>query len=1253
VTAHASAGMSAAVSTAPRVAGARRAQLSPPRPLAHESNLAATTPRLALVGVSLLLTLACILQRPGQLIDDTKLPLILNPSGFLASAMHLWNPATDFGTLQNQAVGYAFPMGSFFLLGRVLGLAAWLTERLWLGLLLSAAVWGVVRLAEAFRIGRPASRVLAGLAYALSPFFLSQLGSTSVGVLAAVVLPWALLPLVLVTRTDAHLSPRRAAALSGLAIAAAGGVNASVTLAAVLPPALWLLTCRGSAAWRLRGWWLLSLVLACFWWLVPLFLQGRYGMNFVAYSETADVTTSVTSSPEVLRGTPDWLSLLVVGRVWLPSGMTYLTSVPVILASWVVTVGGLVGLGMLRRRGQFLIALLGLGTVLVAAGYYGPAAGLLGSSYRDLLTGALSPLRNVAKFEPLVRLPLALGVAHLLGRIPATRLLGARTGQAVALVLALAAIAVTATPLLVSRITTDGSFTAVPTYWQQAATWLDDHAGGGRTLAVPGSAFGEYEWGRPLDEPLSWLARTPWGTRSLLPLGGEGSTRLLDSVETALSQGSAPRLADVLRRAGVSQLLVRHDLDPTSNDPRPTSAEMRRALAASGLTLADSFGPVLPTAASPEERLLGRRPGTRDARLEVWQVPGGAGLVDTYPASQETVLSGGPEAVPTLAAQGMLGQRPIIMASDLPQAKGALPAPAAWYGTDTLQRRDENFGQVHRNVSYLLTPGELPAGSKGPVEQRLNVPAADHQTVAAYAGVAGVSASSSGFPLGSSPMFAPFYAIDGDTSTAWQAAAMPRTDVGQWIQVNFTGPKNLPAVTVRLLADSPLRPKVTALRVTTDQGSVVTPVASTEAPLRLRVPAGPTKTLRITFAGISDRGYPLLGPAIREIQGLGTTAQRTVVLPTDVTSKPWSSSVGEVSYVFNRARTDPAPTLERDEESELSRQFVAPRALRLTGTGSVLLDASAAPVFGPNGRRTLECGSGPTVLLDDQLISTALTGSRADVAALRPVSMRLCTPPADTPVAAGTHVLQTLPQVGIRGVDQFVLNSAPAASAAPAASRLAKLESSTPEHRRVALAAGPAVFLAVHENANDSWSASLNGAKLQAVRLDGWQQGYFVPAGAAGTVELTNNPGILLRWELLAGAVLAVGLVLLALWPGRGAGRRVRSWQPDGRTTRALCLVTGVGIALLVSWPAVLAIPVVVLVSRLWQRAWIWIAVAGAGCAAVSTAVDPGSYPSEHIGAYGALAVVAATVALVAVVVGGGWQDDSPPVRVPDEQPVS
>ena len=72
----------------------------------------------------------------------------------------------------------------------------WLTERLWLSLIIAVGFGGLVKLAGALCIGSPASRVRAGLAFALWPTFTIVIGSTSSAVLPGMLAPWAVLPLV-------------------------------------------------------------------------------------------------------------------------------------------------------------------------------------------------------------------------------------------------------------------------------------------------------------------------------------------------------------------------------------------------------------------------------------------------------------------------------------------------------------------------------------------------------------------------------------------------------------------------------------------------------------------------------------------------------------------------------------------------------------------------------------------------------------------------------------------------------------------------------------------------------------------------------------------------------------------------------------------------------------------------------------------------------------------------------------------------
>ncbi|OOK69921.1 hypothetical protein BZL29_6056 [Mycobacterium kansasii] len=95
---------------------------------------------MLLVGaVSLTLTFA---QSPGRVSPDTKLDLTANPLRFLARATNLWNSELPFGQSQNQAYGYLFPHGTFFLTGHLLGIPGWITQRLWWAVLLTVGFWG-------------------------------------------------------------------------------------------------------------------------------------------------------------------------------------------------------------------------------------------------------------------------------------------------------------------------------------------------------------------------------------------------------------------------------------------------------------------------------------------------------------------------------------------------------------------------------------------------------------------------------------------------------------------------------------------------------------------------------------------------------------------------------------------------------------------------------------------------------------------------------------------------------------------------------------------------------------------------------------------------------------------------------------------------------------------------------------------------------------------------------------------------------
>ncbi|WP_083418947.1 alpha-(1-_3)-arabinofuranosyltransferase family protein [Pseudofrankia sp. BMG5.36] len=1283
------------------------------------------TPRLPSLFVAVGFVVLCLFETPGQIVADTKMDVALDPLRFMERATHLWNSSADFGFLPNQYAGYLFPMGPFFLLGHLLHVPPWITQRLWMALILTVACWGTVRLADALRIGRPLTRVIAGLGYALSPMFIGKVGAASVALTGAAMLPWITLPLVLALRPDgaagagagtaglapgaargdgrdSRLSPRRAAALSGLAVFCTGGVNASVTLCVLLFPAV-LLVCAGGTrrAWALRAWWTLSVILACFWWLCMLVVQSRYGLNFLPFTETAATTTATTSVAEALRGTTDWLAYLRLSGPWLPAASATITN-PVAVAGSVAATG--IGLWGLARRDlparRVLVISLAAGVVAVSAAYPGQPGSPLADGVQQLLAGQLAFLRNVYKFQPVAHLPLALGMAHALhvalgarrpspkpqperrhrSERPAARPAASSSAGAArradplsvgAVVLTVAALVMGMAPAYTGQFFQSGTFQEVPDYWHEAADWLADNPDGGRTLMLPAMPFGEYSWGRPLDEPMSWLASTPWASRALVPLGNTGMTRWMDGIDQQLELGQAPGLAVALARAGVGQVLIRNDLDDRNWDIPPSTDQVHRALEGSGLRRAASFGPMINARLSSKGRLIPSAAMTRKEKvpaLEVWVVPGHASEVAAYPVDTAVVVSGGAEATVQLAAHGIVGtDRAVVLASDLAGTAGAGGSAASSGGlnqappasevvgpttalvvTDTSQRRDTDFGVVHNGTSYLLGPNENAAGRSDAPRQWLDQSAAGHQTVAGYTDGVRIRASSFGSNLIALPDTSPAAAFDGFPYTSWTAAPdKKKGSTGAWVEADLPRATTLPYIDVQLLEEGTWRPAVQAIRVTSQAGSVVTRVSPVETAQRLKVPAGPSSWFRITFEQVTRQQSNVFGAGIRELTLPGVRIQHYAQTPSDAASL-FTGGEGQLAYTFDRMGVDVTDLFGGSEELALARRFDVPRPMNFTLTGSM----TAVPILSeappdPTAPFVVPCGGGPSLSVDGVRYDVRVEGLMSDVAKSRPMRMSVCTPDGTIPLTAGQHLITTdsagLPlltgQLTLVGTGTRTSGDKP---------RSTTVTSWTPERRTVEIGAGTRAFLVVRENANSSWTATLNGQALTPVRLDGWQQGWIVPAGSAGTVLIENHPGQSARGLLVVGGILLLLLVALVLIPARWRFRR--SVDPDGyplglgrgkaplasRRARVVGGVAGGVFAViavfLVAGPVAVIVLVLVLAGRRRPTVLPWTAFVFAVLAGVGVALEPDAIPGSGDGAFSWQVQAAGVVAFAAVV---------------------
>jgi arabinofuranan 3-O-arabinosyltransferase len=882
--------------------------------------------RLRLLAISCALLLLTFGQDAGSTAADTKLDLIIDPARFLGRSVRLWDPNGSAGQLQDQAYGYLFPMGPFFLLGKLLQLPPWVIQRSWESALLIAAFLGVVRLARLLEMPGFWPRVAAGLVYALAPRMLTELFSISSELLPVAALPWVLIPLVRGSRTG---SPRVAAALSGVALLFAGGINASATLAVLPVPALWLLTrSRGPRRAALLRWWLLSVLLSSLWWLIPLLVLGRYSPPFLDWIESAAVTTSQTSLIAALRGVDHWQAYL--GPAVWPAGWTLVVVPAAIAATAGVAALGLGGL--LRpttRHRTFLLSTLLLGLVLVTMGHRSTLGPPFAGTVQSLLDGPGSPFRNVHKFDPLIRLPLAIGFGQLLARGLPDRIRLLRRSDltlvqprllTVLAVLALGAVAIG--PAFGGRMVPQPRPQAEPSWWGEAADWLAAHSDGGRALVVPGAGRPNMVWGQTVDDPLQPVARSPWAVRDALPLAQPGYIRYLDSIDQIMARGErSATLSPLLARAGIKYLLVRNDLDSSVAAATRLGYVHTTIANSPGFSEVQHFGADFGSSPIPGSLIDGGAWGSSPA-VQIYQVADFSAMVGLLAEDRAVTAPGSSsDALATLAERGVGVQTPVLLGAATDGSRA--DHQPTLVATDGIRRREIAFGTPGQNATTL--DAQVPYVAARAAHDYLPEAPGPLSTTS-LSGVAALQASSSGADptaaLNRSAANGPFAAMDGDPATAWKTGSFAGA-VGQWLQVTFDRPLDPSGAEVAFatgLGDFPSR-----IRTQTDAGTVDSDVASDGGVQPLAVPTGVTRTLRITVLRMTGEGVGA-STGIATVAVPGVQVTRTLQVPVTGTPDVLAFDVApgfraECLDIAGAGGCDPANTAAGEEDGALDRSF--------------------------------------------------------------------------------------------------------------------------------------------------------------------------------------------------------------------------------------------------------------------------------------------------------------------------------------------
>lgn len=310
-------------------------------------------------------------------------------------------------------------------------------------------------------------------------------------------------------------------------------------------------------------------------------------------------------------------------------------------------------------------------------------------------------------------------------------------------------------------------------------------------------------------------------------------------------------------------------------------------------------------------------------------------------------------------------------------------------------------------------------------------------------------------------------------------------------------------------------------------------------------------------------------------------------------------------------------------------------------------------VEAPPANRTfeLECGDGPMVAIDGKLHATKASGKVRDLTERRPISVELCAAEqrnSTIELDGGSHTVET-GSGGPLAINNLTLtrgDTAPKASG----ERAVTVKDWAGAEREVEVGDGDASYLRTHMNINKGWKATLDGKELSSLRLDGWQQGYLIPAGASGTVKLEYSPTTYYHGGLVVAGFGLLALLGLAFIRRRG-GTPLGAPQAPPAPSWVLGGVALTLVFALIAGPYALVVPVLGVVAWLRPRWLVPLSLGAMLAAGALVAIGAGDGYTADAGAFGwpaqALALLALAAALVTVPLRRQTEDAPPAYTEP------